>query len=40
VRRGLYASGQGQWRRYEAQMTAVQPTLAPWVERFGYSADA
>ncbi len=37
--RGLSAEGIGQWRRYEAQMAPVLPTLQPWVERFGYEAE-
>ena len=37
VVRGLYNEGVGQWRRYADQMAPVQPLLAPWVERFGYS---
>jgi hypothetical protein len=40
VRRGLYASGQGQWRRYADEMAGVQPVLATWVERFGYPDGA
>ncbi|HEY3776935.1 MAG TPA: sulfotransferase [Rhizomicrobium sp.] len=36
VRRGLYAEGAGQWRRYEKQLAPVFPVLQPWVERFGY----
>jgi Tfp pilus assembly protein PilF len=35
VRKGLY-DGTRQWERYAAQMEAVQPILAPWVERFGF----
>lgn len=35
VRKGLY-DGSGGWRRYERQLAAVAPTLAPWIERFGY----
>lgn len=38
VARGLYRDGLGQWRRYEAQLQGVAPTLAPWVARFGYDA--
>jgi hypothetical protein len=26
----------GRWRRYEAQMAPVLPTLLPWAERLGY----
>jgi Sulfotransferase family len=39
VARGLYAEGVGQWKRYEAELAPVMPTLAAWIERFGY-ADA
>lgn len=35
---GLSAEGIGAWRRYADQLAAVEPTLAPWVERFGYEA--
>jgi tetratricopeptide (TPR) repeat protein len=38
VRRGLYASGRGQWRRYAGQLEPVLPVLEPWVRRFGYPA--
>jgi len=36
VARGLSREGIGQWRRYEAQLKAVLPLLAPWVRHFGY----
>jgi Tfp pilus assembly protein PilF len=36
VRRGLNASGLGQWRKYGEAIDVIQPILAPWVERFGY----
>jgi hypothetical protein len=36
VRRGLY-DGSGGWRRYERQLATVEPILAPWIERLGYS---
>ncbi len=39
VRAGLNASGLGRWRAYAAHLAPVMPTLAPWVERFGYSVD-
>jgi len=39
VRRGLYSSGIGQWRRFRAQFEPVFPILAPWIERFGYATD-
>ena len=37
--RGLSAEGVGAWRRYRDQLAPVLPTLAPWVERFGYEAE-
>jgi tetratricopeptide (TPR) repeat protein len=37
--RGLSAEGVGAWRRYREQLAPVLPTLAPWVERFGYPAE-
>ncbi|HEX4710759.1 sulfotransferase family protein [Phenylobacterium sp.] len=36
VRAGLNSKGVGRWRAYEAELAAVLPVLAPWVERFGY----
>jgi tetratricopeptide (TPR) repeat protein len=39
IARGLYADGAGQWRRYRAQLDPVLPTLAPWVQRFGYPPE-
>ncbi len=39
IARGLYADGAGQWRRYRAQLEPVLPTLAPWVQRFGYPPE-
>ncbi|HEX4160659.1 MAG TPA: sulfotransferase [Rhizomicrobium sp.] len=39
VRRGLYSSGIGQWRRFRAQLEPAIPILAPWIARFGYPAD-
>lgn len=36
VRRGLYATGREQWRRYGERMDAVEPILATWIARFGY----
>ena len=39
VARGLYREGVGQWRAYAAELAPVMDILAPWVERFGYSAD-
>lgn len=37
IRRGLYADGVGQWRRYASHLAPVLPLLQPWVERFGYA---
>ena len=39
VRKGLYASGAGQWRRYAAHLAPVRATLQPWVETLGYDPD-
>jgi hypothetical protein len=39
VRRGLYAGGIGQWRRFGTQLAPAIPILAPWIARFGYAAD-
>lgn len=39
IRRGLYADGVGQWRRYASHLAPVLPLLQPWVERFGYAKD-
>jgi tetratricopeptide (TPR) repeat protein len=39
VRKGLYSSGAGQWRRYATHLAPVRPVLAPWVEALGYDAD-
>ncbi|MGH6875994.1 MAG: tetratricopeptide repeat-containing sulfotransferase family protein, partial [Rhizomicrobium sp.] len=38
VRRGLYESGAGQWRRYRESLAPVIPILQPWIGRFGYPA--
>jgi hypothetical protein len=38
VIRPIYASAVERWRRYAAEMESVLPTLAPWIERFGYRA--
>lgn len=32
----LYTRASGRWRRYERQLAAVMPILAPWAERMGY----
>jgi hypothetical protein len=34
---GLITSAKGQWRQYEAQLLPVLPTLAPWLDLFGYA---
>lgn len=39
VRAGLNRRGVGRWRAYAAELAPVLPMLAPWVARFGYSAD-
>lgn len=39
VRRSLYSDGVGQWRRYEAQLSPILPSLKLWIERFGYPPD-
>jgi len=36
VRAGLNRQGLGRWRDYDAELAPVLPTLAPWIERFGY----
>lgn len=36
VRKGLY-DGSGGWRRYERQLATLEPILAPWIEKLGYS---
>ncbi len=37
VRSGLNRRGLGRWRAYAGELASVQPRLAPWVARFGYS---
>jgi tetratricopeptide (TPR) repeat protein len=37
VRRGLSSDGVAYWENYREQMAPVLSTLAPWVEKFGYS---
>lgn len=39
VRRGLYAEGVGQWRRYAKQLEPAMPLLGPWVKAFHYPQD-
>ena len=38
VRAGLNRRGLGRWHQYVEALEPVFPTLAPWVERFGYAA--
>lgn len=40
VKKGLYETGAGQWKKYEQHMSAVLPQLAPWVQRWGYDKTA
>lgn len=37
VVRGINSEGIGVWRNYRTHMEPVLPTLAPWIEKFGYS---
>ncbi|HEX3673916.1 MAG TPA: sulfotransferase [Rhizomicrobium sp.] len=37
VRRGISSDGVAYWENYREQMAPVLSTLAPWVEKFGYS---
>jgi tetratricopeptide (TPR) repeat protein len=37
VRAGLNRRGLGRWEQFQGELAPVLPTLAPWVERFGYS---
>jgi tetratricopeptide (TPR) repeat protein len=37
--KGLSAEGVGAWRRYRDQLAPVLPTLAPWVEAYGYEPE-
>jgi tetratricopeptide (TPR) repeat protein len=39
VRKGLYGSAAGQWRRYARHLAPVRTLLHPWVERLGYETD-
>ena len=39
VRRGLYATGVGQWRRYADQLAPVMPVLNRWAETLGYGDE-
>lgn len=40
VSRPLYASAIGRWRHYQHRLAPILPRLQPYVERFGYSAEA
>jgi hypothetical protein len=35
----LYTRSVGRWRRYEAELAPVLPTLAAWATRYGYEAQ-
>jgi tetratricopeptide (TPR) repeat protein len=37
VREGLSRRGLDRWRAYEYELAPVMATLAPWIERFGYT---
>jgi hypothetical protein len=39
VRRGLYATGVGQWKRYADHLAPVMPTLERWAETLGYARE-
>jgi tetratricopeptide (TPR) repeat protein len=39
VMRGLNSEGVGQWRHYRDQLAPTLPTLRPWIETFGYTAQ-
>jgi hypothetical protein len=39
VRRGLYATGVGQWRRYADHLAPVMPVLDRWAETLGYAVE-
>lgn len=39
VNEPLYKRSAGRWVRYREQLEPVQATLAPWIERFGYSLE-
>jgi tetratricopeptide (TPR) repeat protein len=40
IRKGLNRDGVGQWKRYAENLAPVQPILAPWVKKFGYTDTA
>jgi tetratricopeptide (TPR) repeat protein len=39
VRKGLYTSGAGQWRRYANRLAPVRAVLGPWVDALDYDPD-
>jgi tetratricopeptide (TPR) repeat protein len=39
VREGLTRSRLGRWRAYSEALEPVQPTLQPWIQRFGYPPE-
>ena len=39
VRRGLYATGVGQWKRYADHLAPVMPTLERWAKTLGYARE-
>ncbi len=39
VNEPLYTRSAGRWVRYREQLGLIEPILAPWIERFGYSLD-
>jgi tetratricopeptide (TPR) repeat protein len=39
VSQALSTGASGRWRRYEAQLAPVLPTLRPWADRLGYGRD-
>jgi len=40
VRRGLYATGIGQWHRYTEHLAPVMPILNRWAETLGYRTES
>jgi hypothetical protein len=40
VKKGLYETGAGQWKKYDRHLAPVLPSLAPWVQRWGYDKNA
>jgi tetratricopeptide (TPR) repeat protein len=39
VARGLSGEGQGRWRDYRCELSSIDPILAPWISRFGYTDE-